>query len=69
MKPEWKTFLVGAGAEFMNGRVDSFGNPEQERKIIHSGNNCQTQLQNSIYRRAASKRRGPSSFHLPLGGR
>jgi hypothetical protein len=38
MKPEWKAFLDDAGAEFSNARIESFGNPEQERQIVHSGN-------------------------------
>ena len=37
MKPEWKDFLNDAGAEFSNAKVDSFGNPEQERQIAHTG--------------------------------
>lgn len=37
MKPEWKDFLTNAGAEFSNEKVDSFGNPEQERRVVHSG--------------------------------
>lgn len=37
MKPEWKNFLNDAGAEFSNEKVGSFGNPEQERQIAHSG--------------------------------
>jgi len=37
MKPEWKDFLIDVGAEFSNAAVDSFGNPEQERQIAHSG--------------------------------
>lgn len=38
MKIEWENFLKNAGAEFIDGQVDSFGNPEQERRIIHTGN-------------------------------
>ena len=38
MKIEWQDFLKDAGAEFLNEKVESFGNPSQERQIIHSGN-------------------------------
>lgn len=37
MKSEWKEFLQNAGAEFENDRVGSFGNPERERRIAHTG--------------------------------
>ena len=39
MKPEWKQFLKDAGAEFAadNGHVVSFGNPQREQRMIHSG--------------------------------
>lgn len=37
MKPEWKDFLSNAGAELAETKVESFGNPEQERQIVHSG--------------------------------
>lgn len=37
MKPEWKSFLENAGAEFSNDRVISFGNPDQEHRVAHSG--------------------------------
>jgi folate-binding protein YgfZ len=37
MKPEWKDFLINAGAEFSDTKVESFGNPERERQIVHSG--------------------------------
>ncbi|NNL07380.1 MAG: folate-binding protein YgfZ [Gammaproteobacteria bacterium] len=37
MKSEWKEFLQNAGAEFQNDCVDSFGNPERERRIAHTG--------------------------------
>lgn len=37
MKPEWKDFLSDAGAELSDTKVESFGNPEQERQIVHSG--------------------------------
>ena len=38
MKSEWKSFIEHAGAEFGKDRVLSFGNPDQERRIINSGN-------------------------------
>lgn len=38
MKIEWEKFLKNAGAEFTDEKVDSFGNPAQERSIIHTGN-------------------------------
>lgn len=38
MKIEWQNFLKDAGAEFLDDKVESFGNPTQERQIIHSGN-------------------------------
>ena len=38
MKIEWQKFLKDAGAEFLDNRVDSFGNLTRERQIIHSGN-------------------------------
>jgi folate-binding protein YgfZ len=42
MKSEWKNFLSSAGAqlsdETSHSRVESFGNPAQERQIAHSGN-------------------------------
>jgi len=37
MKPEWKTFLEDAGAEFVDETVESFGNEIRERKITHTG--------------------------------
>lgn len=37
MKLEWKDFLINAGAEFSDGRIESFGNPDQERQIVHTG--------------------------------
>ncbi|MDH5611842.1 MAG: folate-binding protein YgfZ, partial [Gammaproteobacteria bacterium] len=37
MKIEWEKFLIDAGAEFNNDKVESFGNPSQERSIIHTG--------------------------------
>jgi folate-binding protein YgfZ len=37
MKHEWKEFLQNAGAEFEEDCVATFGNPERERRIIHTG--------------------------------
>jgi folate-binding protein YgfZ len=37
MKHEWKDFLQNAGAEFEEDCVASFGNPERERRIAHTG--------------------------------
>ena len=37
MKSEWKEFLQNAGAEFDNDCVATFGNPERERRIAHTG--------------------------------
>ena len=37
MKLEWKEFLQNAGAEFNEDCVASFGNPERERRIAHTG--------------------------------
>ena len=37
MKHEWKEFLQNAGAEFEDDTVASFGNPERERRIAHTG--------------------------------
>ena len=39
MKQEWKEFLQNAGAEFdiEETCVETFGNPERERRIIHTG--------------------------------
>lgn len=37
MKLEWKNFLSDAGAELSDIRVESFGNPDQERQIVHTG--------------------------------
>ena len=37
MKTEWEDFLKDAGAEFLDNKVESFGNPTRERQIIHSG--------------------------------
>jgi folate-binding protein YgfZ len=42
VKSEWKTFLAAMRAEFSEDtsklKVQSYGNPEQERQIAHSGN-------------------------------
>lgn len=37
MKPEWKEFLINAGAELDEGRVLSFGNPEREKRMTTTG--------------------------------
>ncbi len=37
MKHEWKEFLQNAGAEFDDDCVATFGNPERERRIAHTG--------------------------------
>ena len=37
MKHEWKDFLQNSGAEFENDCIASFGNPERERRIAHTG--------------------------------
>ncbi len=37
MKAEWQAFLSDAGAEFENNEVITFGNPEREQRVIHSG--------------------------------
>jgi folate-binding protein YgfZ len=37
MKSEWKEFLQNAGAEFDDECVATFGNPERERRIAHTG--------------------------------
>jgi len=37
MKHEWKDFLQNAGAEFEHDCVATFGNPERERRIAHTG--------------------------------
>ncbi len=37
MKPEWRAFLTDAGAEFVDERVQSFGNPNRERQISTTG--------------------------------
>ncbi|MDY6942402.1 MAG: folate-binding protein [Pseudomonadota bacterium] len=38
MKPNWKTFLVDAGAEFEDDRIVHYGNPERERRMVMTGN-------------------------------
>lgn len=38
MKPEWKDFLINAGAEFGEAGVESFGNPEREKRVATTGN-------------------------------
>lgn len=37
MKPDWHAFLEDNGAEFAEGRLVSFGNPERERRIPPQG--------------------------------
>lgn len=37
MKPEWMSFLIDAGAEFTDGVLTHFGNPERERRMVFSG--------------------------------
>ncbi len=37
MKPEWKAFLENKGAELADGRVDTFGNPERELRMVTAG--------------------------------
>ncbi|TNF33071.1 MAG: folate-binding protein [Gammaproteobacteria bacterium] len=37
MKPEWREFLINAGAEFDDGSVISFGNPEREQQVTSTG--------------------------------
>lgn len=38
MKPEWRQFLANVGAEFDDGRVVTFGNPEREKRVTTTGN-------------------------------
>lgn len=38
MNEEWKKFLENRGAEFSEGAVDTFGNPERELRMVTSGN-------------------------------
>lgn len=37
MKPEWKDFLLQAGAEFDGERVMHFGNPQRENSVVVTG--------------------------------
>jgi folate-binding protein YgfZ len=37
MKPEWKQFLLDAGADIRDNRVEHYGNPEQELRVVHTG--------------------------------
>ncbi len=37
MKPEWKEFLTNRGAEWNEEVVESFGNPERERRVCVAG--------------------------------
>jgi len=37
MKPEWLDFLKDAGAEVEDNQIVSFGNPQREQRVIHSG--------------------------------
>jgi folate-binding protein YgfZ len=37
MKTDWKDFLIDAGAEFGDGLVMHYGNPEREREVALSG--------------------------------
>ena len=37
MKPEWLEFLKDAGAEIDNYQVTTFGNPQREQRMIHTG--------------------------------
>ncbi len=37
MKAEWQAFLTDAGAEIADNQVITFGNPEREQRVIHSG--------------------------------
>ncbi len=37
MKPAWLDFLKNAGAEIEHNKVQSFGNLERERRIVHTG--------------------------------
>jgi len=38
MKPEWREFLLNRGAEFADGSVQTFGNPERELRVVTVGN-------------------------------
>lgn len=37
MKQEWQDFLQNAGAEIVDQRVCSFGNPDSEQRVLHTG--------------------------------
>ena len=37
MKSEWTDFLRNAGAEFVDDCIETFGNPDRERRIAHTG--------------------------------
>ena len=37
MKPEWTSLLTDAGAEFSEGVLTHFGNPERERRMVLAG--------------------------------
>lgn len=37
MKPEWTSYLTDAGAEFSDGVLIHFGNPERERRMVLAG--------------------------------
>lgn len=37
MKPEWREFLLNKGAEFADGAVQTFGNPERELSVVTTG--------------------------------
>lgn len=37
MKPEWKQFLLDAGADIRDNRAEHYGNLEQELRVVHTG--------------------------------
>lgn len=37
MKPEWRAFLENKGAEYDDGKVATFGNPERELRLVTAG--------------------------------
>ncbi|MFZ5533831.1 MAG: YgfZ/GcvT domain-containing protein [Pseudomonadota bacterium] len=37
MKPAWTSFLTDVGAEFTDGKLTHFGNPERERRMVLAG--------------------------------
>ncbi len=37
MNPEWLDFLKESGAEIENNQVISFGNPQREQRMVHTG--------------------------------